>query len=93
MYYQTAIHNEIHSAHSIEDVLDGHPLYTGLAIHYVRPKQVVYVRETLQSIIKDLVEAADDINLETNPSVVGTESNVKSIPTEITLRSTKFAST
>lgn len=64
------MHNEIHSAHSIEDVLDAHPLYMGVAIHYVRPKQVVYVRETLQSIIKDLVGEGDEINLETNPSVV-----------------------
>ena len=42
----------------------------GVAIHYVRPKQVVYVRETLQSIIKDLVGEGEEINLETNPSVV-----------------------
>ncbi|KAI0702851.1 hypothetical protein BC835DRAFT_1263599 [Cytidiella melzeri] len=67
---QTAIHNEIHSAPSIDDVLTAHPLYVGVAIHYVRPKQVVYVRETLQAPIKDLVESADEINLEANPSVI-----------------------
>ena len=39
-------------------------------MHYVRPKQTVFVRETLQSSIRDLVNADGEIDLETDPSVV-----------------------
>lgn len=36
----------------------------------MRPKQTVFVRETLQSSIRDLVNADGEIDLETDPSVV-----------------------
>ena len=44
-------------------------MYINVAVHYVRPKQVPYVRETLQAIIREVVQL-DDLNLEANPSLV-----------------------
>ena len=44
-------------------------MYMTIAVHYVRPKQVSYVREALQSIIREVVEQ-DDLDLETDPVVV-----------------------
>ncbi|EGN93059.1 hypothetical protein SERLA73DRAFT_98415 [Serpula lacrymans var. lacrymans S7.3] len=64
-----SIHEEIFSASSIEEVVRGHPTYVNLAVHYVRPKQVAYVRETLQSIIRELTEAVD-LDLEADPSII-----------------------
>ena len=51
-------------------MISGHPLFIGLVVHYVRPKQTAYVRETLQGVICELVEAGDEINLEADPSNV-----------------------
>ena len=45
-------------------------MFISLVVHYVRPKKSVYVRETLQSVIRELVEAGDDIDLEADPSIV-----------------------
>jgi Ras GTPase-activating-like protein IQGAP2/3 len=40
-------------------------------MHYIRPKQLVYVREALQSVICEVV-STDDLDLETDPSIVRT---------------------
>lgn len=45
-------------------------MFISLVVHYVRPKQSVYVRETLQGVIRELVEAGEDIDLEADPSIV-----------------------
>lgn len=44
-------------------------MYINIAVHYVRPKQVAYVRETLQSIIREVVHS-EDLDLEADPSLV-----------------------
>ncbi|EKM59178.1 uncharacterized protein PHACADRAFT_86001 [Phanerochaete carnosa HHB-10118-sp] len=67
--FQTAIQDEIKSAAKIEDVIKGHPMFVSLVIPYIRPKQTVYVRETLQSAIRNLVESGNEIDLQTDPSI------------------------
>jgi hypothetical protein len=66
---QHAIQDEINSAPNIESILHNHPLYLNVAMHYIRPKQLVYVREALQSVICEVV-STDDLDLETDPSLV-----------------------
>lgn len=44
-------------------------MYINIAVQYLRPKQVTYVRGTLQAIVRELVEAAD-LDLESDPSIV-----------------------
>ena len=44
-------------------------MYINIAVQYLRPKQVTYVRETLQAIVRELVEASD-LDLESDPSIV-----------------------
>jgi Ras GTPase-activating-like protein IQGAP2/3 len=66
---QTSIHEEIECAPSVTEVMSATPMYLGVVVHYVRPRQVTYVRETLQIIIKDLVQM-DELDLETDPLVV-----------------------
>lgn len=44
-------------------------MYINIAVQYLRPKQVTYVRDTLQAIVRELVEAAD-LDLESDPSIV-----------------------
>lgn len=44
-------------------------MYINIAVQYLRPKQVTYVRDTLQAIVRELVEAAD-LDLESDPSKV-----------------------
>ncbi|KIP08317.1 hypothetical protein PHLGIDRAFT_69492 [Phlebiopsis gigantea 11061_1 CR5-6] len=65
-----AIQEEIKTASSIEEVITGHPMFISLVVHYVRPKQSVYVRETLQGVIRELVESGEDIDLEADPSII-----------------------
>ncbi|EIW76096.1 hypothetical protein CONPUDRAFT_64414 [Coniophora puteana RWD-64-598 SS2] len=67
--FQLSIKDEIKSAGSISDIVHGHPMYINIAVHYVRPKQVTYVRETLQAIMRELVDAVD-LDLEADPSVI-----------------------
>ncbi|KAI6047200.1 ras GTPase-activating protein [Pisolithus marmoratus] len=66
---QLSIRQEITSALCIEDVIHGHPMYMSIAVQYLRPKQVPYVRETLQPIIRELIEAVD-LDLESDPSII-----------------------
>jgi Ras GTPase-activating-like protein IQGAP2/3 len=44
-------------------------MYINVAVHYVRPKQVAYVRETLQAIIREVVHS-QGLDLEVDPSLV-----------------------
>jgi Ras GTPase-activating-like protein IQGAP2/3 len=44
-------------------------MYINVAVHYVRPKQIVYVRDTLQAIIREVVDSKD-LDLEVDPSQV-----------------------
>ncbi|KAL4081851.1 hypothetical protein V8B97DRAFT_1925744 [Scleroderma yunnanense] len=67
--FQLSIRQEIDSAASIEDVIHGHPMYLSIAVQYLRPRQVSYVRETLQSIMRELIEAVD-LDLESDPSII-----------------------
>lgn len=68
-------------------------MFISLVVPYIRPKQTVYIRETLQSAIRDLVESGEEIDLETDPSIVGAfindftsdpENGVRSIGTRLT---------
>ena len=44
-------------------------MYINIALHYIRPKQTVHVRETLQSLIRDII-ATEDLDLEADPKHV-----------------------
>lgn len=44
-------------------------MYINIALHYVRSKQTVYVREVFQHVIQQLI-AKDDLSLEVDPVVV-----------------------
>lgn len=44
-------------------------MYINIAVQYVRPRQVTYIRDTLQGIIRELMEAVD-LDLESDPTVV-----------------------
>ncbi|KAI0315982.1 hypothetical protein OF83DRAFT_1129415 [Amylostereum chailletii] len=67
--FQFAIVEEVHAAKSISDILHGHPVYINIALHYVRPKQTTYVRETLQPLIRDVI-GASDLDLEVDPALI-----------------------
>jgi Ras GTPase-activating-like protein IQGAP2/3 len=69
LHPQLSIRQEVTDARTIEDVIHGHPMYISIAVQYLRPKQVTYVRETLQAIVRELIEAAD-LDLESDPSIV-----------------------
>ena len=45
-------------------------MYINIALHYIRPKQTVHVRETLQPLIRDVI-SAEDLDLEADPRQVG----------------------
>ncbi|KAI6035361.1 ras GTPase-activating protein [Pisolithus orientalis] len=66
---QLCIRQEIASAQTVEDAIHGHPIYISIAVQYLRPKQVPYVRETVQPIIRELIEAVD-LDLESDPSII-----------------------
>lgn len=44
-------------------------MYLSIVVQYLRPRQVAYVRETLQPIVRELIEAVD-LDLESDPSIV-----------------------
>ena len=66
---QLSIRQEVTNARTVDDVVRGHPMYINIAVQYLRPKQVTYVRDTLQAIVRELVEATD-LDLESDPSIV-----------------------
>lgn len=67
--FQLAIRDEINSASSLNNIISGHPMYINIAVHYVRPKQITYARDTFQGIIREVVNA-EDLDLEADPSVI-----------------------
>ncbi|KAJ3757022.1 ras GTPase-activating protein [Lentinula raphanica] len=67
--FQSSIYNEIAAARTIHDIIDGHPMYINIAVHYVRPKQITYVRDTFQNLIRQIVED-DDLDFEVDPTIV-----------------------
>ena len=58
-------------ANTLIDMVHGHPVYINIAIHYIRPKQTVHIRETLQPLIRDVV-TTEDLDLEVDPKQVTT---------------------
>lgn len=44
-------------------------MYINIAVHYVRPKQIAYARDTFQTLIRQIVED-DDLDFEVDPTVV-----------------------
>jgi Ras GTPase-activating-like protein IQGAP2/3 len=64
--FQLSISEEIECAKTLSDVIHGHPVYINIALHYIRPKQTVHVRETLQPLIRDVI-SAEDLDLEADP--------------------------
>lgn len=66
---QLAIKEEVLKAPTIDAIISGHPMYIHIAVHYVRPRQVTYVRDALQGIIRELIDT-DDLDLEADPSLV-----------------------
>lgn len=67
--FQMSIVEEVGSAKTLADVIHGHPVYINIALHYIRPKQTVHIRETLQPLIRDVV-ATDDLDLEVDPKQI-----------------------
>lgn len=58
------------SASGIQDIINGHPMFLNIAVLYIRPKQSAYIRETLQGVVRGVIDE-DDLNLETDPTKVG----------------------
>lgn len=51
-------------------------MYISVAVHYVRPKQVIYVRDALQAAILEVINQRD-LDLETDPLIVSPLLSVK----------------
>ncbi|KAJ7638716.1 hypothetical protein FB45DRAFT_409849 [Roridomyces roridus] len=72
--FQTAIQDEVKSAGSIYEIINGHPVYINIAVPYVRPKQNTYVRDALQAVIHQVIDprAAGEppFSLEIDPSII-----------------------
>ena len=64
-----SICEEIKAACSIDNVIQSHPMYMTIAVHYVQPKQVSYVCEALQTVVWEVIDQ-EDLDLETDPVVV-----------------------
>ena len=86
-----SILEEMNAAPTVRDVLFGHPMYINVAVQYVRPKQVTYVKETLQGMIRAVVEE-DGLDLEVDPVVVCSK-HIGPALTDPRTRSTALAST
>ncbi|KAF9259503.1 hypothetical protein L218DRAFT_963533 [Marasmius fiardii PR-910] len=67
--FQAAIFDEIGSAPSINQVINSHPMYISIAVHYVRPKQITYVKDAFQAIILKVIETPE-LDLEVDPTVI-----------------------
>ncbi|KIL70078.1 hypothetical protein M378DRAFT_156131 [Amanita muscaria Koide BX008] len=67
--FQLAIQEEIKNSSSIQQVIEEHPMYITVAVHFVRPKQITYVRDAFQSLIKEVINSGD-LDLEVDPSKI-----------------------
>lgn len=66
---QFAVRDEIMHAPDIDAVIYSKPMYMEIALHYVRPRQITYIRETLGPIISELIHLTD-LDLECDACVV-----------------------
>lgn len=64
--FQAAIIEEIKAAPHIHEIIKGYPMYVTVAVQYVRPKQVAYVREALYTMINEVISQRE-LDLETDP--------------------------
>lgn len=64
-----SILEEVRAAQHIQDIILGHPMYLAVAVHYIKPKQIAYIRDTLKAVILEVI-AMDDLDLETDPVAV-----------------------
>ena len=65
--------NEIALAPSAESSMQEIPIYLSIALQYGRPKQVAYVRDTLQPLIWAVIDGVvneEKLDLETDPCIV-----------------------
>lgn len=69
--FQASIRDEITSSATVDHIVRGHPMYINVALRYVRPKQAIYIRDSLQNLILEIIED-DQLDLETNPAEVCT---------------------
>ncbi|KDQ17311.1 hypothetical protein BOTBODRAFT_172359 [Botryobasidium botryosum FD-172 SS1] len=67
--FQLAIHEEVKAATTVDEMMQEKRTYLNVAVHYVRPKQVAFVRDILQVAIKEVIEQ-EDLDLETDPVVI-----------------------
>ena len=54
-----------------QSITRGHPSFINIVVHHARPKQSAYVRETLETVVREVVDS-DELDLEADPSVVCT---------------------
>ncbi|KZO89449.1 hypothetical protein CALVIDRAFT_574163 [Calocera viscosa TUFC12733] len=53
--FQHAILEEVRSAPTIDDVVESHPMFLSIALQYVRPEQVSWLRETLCNLVDEII--------------------------------------
>lgn len=63
---QASIVQETKTALTMRDLFNGQPMHINVAVQYVKPKQVPYVKETLQALVRTVIDEPD-LDLETNP--------------------------
>ncbi|KZO91361.1 Rho GTPase activation protein [Calocera viscosa TUFC12733] len=67
--FQHGISEEVRSAPTIADLVESHPLFLSIALQYVRPKQVSWLREILRTLVEE-VFGQPAFKLETDPVVI-----------------------
>ncbi|KAI0952208.1 hypothetical protein AcV7_008086 [Taiwanofungus camphoratus] len=68
-FFQTAIHDEFIVSSSVDQILRAHPIFMNIAVLYLRPRHTIYIRETLHTVIRGVIDS-DDLDLETDPCVI-----------------------
>lgn len=64
-------------------------MYLNIAVHYVRPKQIAYARDSFQAVVREMLES-EDLDLEADPCLVSTvESSEKVLPKASSLDSSR----
>ncbi|EJD53517.1 hypothetical protein AURDEDRAFT_52863 [Auricularia subglabra TFB-10046 SS5] len=66
---QASALEEIRAAPTLRDLFTAQPMYMNVAVQYFKPKQVPYVKEMLQVLIRAVVDE-HDLDLETDPSLI-----------------------
>ncbi|ELU41896.1 IQ and RasGAP domain-containing protein [Rhizoctonia solani AG-1 IA] len=67
--FQMSIVEEVAAANSVQEVIQSHPMYLSVAIQYIKHKQTAYIRDTLKTIIQEVI-GMDDLDLETDPVAI-----------------------